>query len=86
MEFLFEIAKQYGLFVALVVYVIWDSREQQKSSRQREDSYLAESKAREDKYIEREEKYIAVIQEMTTSIDGIQKDIASINNKLGGAN
>lgn len=83
MEFLFEIAKQYGLFVALVVFVIWDSREQQKASRQREDAYIAESKAREDKYIEREEKYISVIQEMTTSIDGIQKDIASINTKLG---
>lgn len=26
MEWLMEIAKEYGLFVALVVYVIWDAR------------------------------------------------------------
>jgi len=26
MEWIAEIAKEYGLFVALVVYVIWDSR------------------------------------------------------------
>lgn len=26
MEILAQIAQQYGLFVALVVYVIWDSR------------------------------------------------------------
>lgn len=28
MDFM-EIAKQYGLFVALVVYVIWDSRQRE---------------------------------------------------------
>ena len=40
MEWLFEVAKEYGLFVCLVAYVLWDSR-------QREDRYIA----REQKYI-----------------------------------
>lgn len=34
MELLLQVAKEYGLFVALVVYVIWDSR-------QRENRYIA---------------------------------------------
>lgn len=34
MELLLQVAKEYGLFVALVVYVIWDSR-------QRESRYIA---------------------------------------------
>jgi len=33
-ELLLQVAKEYGLFVALVVYVIWDSR-------QREGKYIA---------------------------------------------
>ncbi|BAU27644.1 hypothetical protein DFP93_102108 [Aneurinibacillus soli] len=28
-EWLFKIAKEYGLFVALVVYVLWDSRQRE---------------------------------------------------------
>lgn len=29
MELLFQVAKEYGLFVALVMYVIWDSRQRE---------------------------------------------------------
>lgn len=30
MEWIAEIAKEYGLFVALVVYVIWDTRQREQ--------------------------------------------------------
>lgn len=29
MELLLQVAKEYGLFVALVVYVVWDSRQRE---------------------------------------------------------
>ena len=29
MDWIMQIAKEYGLFVALVAYVIWDSRERE---------------------------------------------------------
>jgi Flp pilus assembly pilin Flp len=50
MEFLVSIAKEYGLFVALVCFVLWTNRE------------------RENKYIEREEKYIGVIQTLSEEV------------------
>lgn len=60
MEWLIELAREYGLFVALVVYVILDSRQ------------------REIRYIEREQRYIGVIE----SIKDIKDDVKEIKNKV----
>lgn len=62
MDWLIAITKEYGLFVALVVYVIWDSREREK------------------KYIDREQKYIAIIE----TIKDIKDDVLEIKNKFFG--
>lgn len=63
---LFQIVEKYGLFVALVVYVLWDQRR------------------RESVWIEREEKYIGVIDKLSDSFDAIKKDVDSIKTKLWG--
>ena len=60
MDWILNVAKDYGLFVALVVYVLYDSRQ------------------RENRYIVREQKYIAIIE----SIKGIKKDIQEIKNGM----
>lgn len=62
MDWLIAITKEYGLFVALVVYVIWDSREREK------------------KYIEREQKYISIIE----TIKDIKDDVLEIKNRFFG--
>lgn len=62
MEWLISITKDYGLFVALVVYVLWDGREREK------------------KYIEREQKYISIIE----TIKDIKDDVLEIKNKFFG--
>lgn len=67
-----EIAKQYGLFVALVVYVLWEYKQREKrlskESKSREDRILKENKEREAKYIEREEKYIGIVQTLSEEV------------------
>jgi hypothetical protein len=50
METLTNLADKYGLFVALVVFVLWSNYR------------------RENKYIEREEKYIGVIQMLSEEV------------------
>jgi hypothetical protein len=56
MDWLVEIGKEYGLFVALVVYVLWENQK-------------------------REERYIAIIDTLSSEIKG---DLLVIKNKLGG--
>jgi hypothetical protein len=50
MEALTNLADKYGLFVALVCFVLWANYK------------------RENKYIEREEKYIGVIQTLSEEV------------------
>lgn len=40
MEWLIEIGKEYGLFVALVVYVLYDSRQRENRYIEREKEYI----------------------------------------------
>jgi hypothetical protein len=49
-ETLLDIADKYGLFVALVVFILWENRK------------------RESKYIDREERYIKVIQTLSEEV------------------
>lgn len=65
-DILFQIVEKYGLFVALVIYTLWDQRQ------------------RETKWIEREEKYIGVIDKLSDSFDSIKKDVDEIKSKLWG--
>jgi Flp pilus assembly pilin Flp len=60
-EILAQIAKEYGLFVALVVWVLW-------TSNQREKAIMQENKQRESQYIEREEKYIGIVQTLSEEV------------------
>ena len=60
MDWILALANEYGLFVALVAYVILDSRQ------------------RENRYIQREQKYISIIE----SIKGIKKDVQDIKNEI----
>lgn len=41
MEWLTEIAKEYGLFVALVVYVLFDSRQRENRYIEREKEHIS---------------------------------------------
>ncbi len=67
MEWLTEIAKEYGLFVALVCYVLLDSR-------QRENRYIE----RENLYVEREKEHIEIIK----SVKDIKEDVEEIKQKI----
>jgi hypothetical protein len=59
-EWLVEIAKEYGLFVALVIYVLYDSKQ------------------REDRYIQREKEYIAII----ATVKAIKDDVVEIKDRI----
>lgn len=63
---LFDIVDKYGLFTALVVYILWANKQ------------------REDRYIEREEKYISVIDKLSDSFEDLKKDVSGIKSKLWG--
>lgn len=98
LETLLPIAQEYGLFVVLVVFVFWENRGRESRSREREDTFIVETREREKryidreekyikqekKYIEREDKYISVIEGLSDSIEKISEDIKDISNKIGG--
>lgn len=94
------VAQEYGLFVALVVFVFWENRNRESRASEREGQFIEETRereklyiAREEKYIEqnrkyaeREDKYISVIEGLSASIEKISEDINAIRNKIGGDN
>ncbi|ADU30377.1 BhlA/UviB family holin-like peptide [Evansella cellulosilytica] len=66
MEWLLQIINEYGFTVALVCYVIWDSRQ------------------REGRFIERENKYISIIEsvkEIKNDVEDIKQDLKEKFNK-----
>jgi hypothetical protein len=79
------IAQDYGLFVALVAFIIYDNRQREARYRERENTFIEETRDREQKYMEREEKYIAVIERLSASYEKMQKDVSFIKKRLGDA-
>ena len=74
---------EYGPFIALVVYIMWENSKREKNYQSREAEFITESRKREDKYIEREEKYIEVISSLTNSFEEIREDVSFIKEKVG---
>lgn len=68
MDWLLAIAKEHGLFVALVVYVIWDGREREKASR------LENRK--------REQQYLAIIDKLSKSFESLKRDVSDMKDRL----
>lgn len=84
-DVLLEIAQKQGMFVALVLFVIWEARSREAKFAQREADYIIETKEREAKYIEREEKYQNLIQSLTDSLSefaDMKEDVAFLRNQI----
>lgn len=73
---------EYGPFVALVVYIMWENNKREKNYQSREAEFINETRTRELKYIEREEKYIEVIGSLTKSFEEIREDVSFIKSKV----
>ena len=81
MDFI-NLLQEYGPFVALVAYIMWENKQRETKYQERESTFIEETKKREEKYIEREEKYIGVIESLTTSYETMQRDISEIKETL----
>lgn len=73
---------EYGPFVALVVYIMWENSRREKNYQSREVEFINESRKREEKSIEREEKLIEVINSLTKSFEEIREDVTYIKDKF----
>lgn len=67
-EVLSNIAKEYGLFVAAVVYILWFF-----------DKLLKERRADN---AEREARYIAVIDKLSEAFQGLKKEVEMIRHQI----
>lgn len=83
MDIFMPIIEKYGLFVALVCFVIWDNRQRETKYQAQQSEFIKENRKREQKYIEREERYISIVEGLTESFEGIQQDVSQIKDKLG---
>ena len=83
---LLALMKEYSPFVALVIFVLWESKKREGKYQERENQFIEETRKREQRYIEREEKYIAVIEKLSESFEQIQKDVTDIKERLEGMN
>ena len=72
----------FGPFIALVVYIMFENNRREKNYHSREAEFILETRKREEKYIEREEKYIEVIGSLTKSFEEIREDVSYIKNKV----
>lgn len=68
LEIFTQIAKEYGLFVALVVYILWFF-----------DKLLRE-KSKEN--TDRETRYISVIDKLSDSFTNLTKEVEAIKNMM----
>ena len=73
---------EYGPFIALVVYIMWENNKREKNYQSRETEFISETRKREEKYIEREEKYIDVIGSLTKSFEEIRDDVSYIKSRV----
>lgn len=74
--------EKYGLFVALVAYVIWDNRQRESKYQAQQQEFIKENKKREQKYIDREERYISIVESFTHSFENMQQDVSEIKDLL----
>lgn len=79
---LIQIAKDYGPFVALVVFVMWENKQREGKYQERETSFIEETRARESNYIAREERYIQIIESLSGNLEAIQDDVSTIKKHL----
>lgn len=89
MDAIIKIAQEYGLFAALVIWMVYENRQREKQQREREDVYQNDSREREQKYIDREEKYremltsalsaLEAVKEIEQSVDVIRARVEEIN-------
>lgn len=77
------LVKEFGPFIALVVFVLWANYKREEKSNARENRFIDESQKREEKYIEREDKYIDVIESLSGSFEQLSKDVTEIKERLG---
>lgn len=83
---LITLTKEYSPFVALVIFVLWESKKREEKYQERENQFIEETRKREQLYIEREERYISVIEKLSDSFEQIQKDVTDIKERLGVMN
>lgn len=69
---------EYGPFVALVVYIMYENSKREAKYHEREVEYIAESRKREAQFIEREGKYIEIIN----SISDMREDVSYIKSRI----
>lgn len=74
-----SVAQDYGLFVALVVYVLWFFDKIMKQTRA--DNAEREARIREDNS-ERETRYIEVIDKLSDAFQELKKDVEVIKQTL----
>jgi hypothetical protein len=79
---LVALIKDYGPFIALVVFVMYENKNREKKYQDREGTFIEETRQREQKYIEREDKYISVIERLTDSYEKIQSDVSFIKTRF----
>lgn len=77
---LVQLVQDYGPFIALVIFVMWENKQRESKYQDRENTFIEETRAREAKYIEREERYIQVIERLTESYESIQSDVSTIKD------
>lgn len=70
--------QEYGLFIGLVIYVVYSSQKRELEMRARENEFIIESRNREKEYINREERYIEIIYGMEDKFTALNKDVREI--------
>lgn len=79
---LITLLTDYGSFVALVIWIIWENNRREANYQRREAEFINENRKREEKHIEREEKYIEVIGSLTRSFEEIREDVSYIKERF----
>ena len=79
---LITLTKEYSPFIALVIFVLLESKKREEKYVERENQFIEETRKREQLYIEREERYISVIEKLSDSFEQIQKDVTDIKERL----
>lgn len=84
-DVLLEIAQKQGMFVALVLFVIWEARKREEKFALREENYINETKEREAKYVEQIDKYQDLVQSLAGSLaefTDMREDIELLKNQI----
>lgn len=79
MDAIIKVAQEYGLFAALVIWMVYENRQREKQQREREDAYQNDSREREQKYIEREEKYREMLTSALSALEAVKEIEESVD-------